>query len=113
MTSVKYIPAPPTSPGEVLRKHILGASITQDQLAKAMKVSRFSVSQIINGRRSITADMALRLAHVTSTSAGFWLNLQRQVDLYEANLKLASVLDQLQVLRQPKTERELFVDIED
>src|SRR5216683_2339660 len=108
MTSVRYIPAPPTTPGDVLRERILGASITQDQLAKAMKVSRLSVSQIINGRRSITAEMALRLGRVTSTSAEFWLNLQRQVDLNEANLRLASVLDQLEVLRQPKTNQELF-----
>jgi plasmid maintenance system antidote protein VapI len=56
--------------------------------------------------------MALRLGRVTSTSAEFWLNLQRQVDLYEANLRLASVLDQLEVLHQPKTNQELFTDVE-
>ena len=113
MTPVKYIPAPPVGPGEVLRKHILSANITQDHLAKAMMVSRFSISQIINGRRSITAEMALRLARVTSTTPSFWLNLQRQMDLYEANLRLAPVLDQLQILRQPKLDRELFVDVDD
>ncbi len=113
MTPVRYIPAPPVGPGEVLRKHILSASITQDHLAKAMMVSRFSISQIINGRRSITAEMALRLAHVTSTTPGFWLNLQRQMDLYEASLKLAPLLDQLQILRQPKVDQELFVDVDD
>ena len=104
----RYIPAPPISPGEVLRKRILGGKITQEQLADAMKVSRFSVNQIINGRRSVTAEMALRLARVTSTTPEYWLDLQRQVDVYQASLKLASELNELEVLRPPKTEAQLF-----
>jgi addiction module HigA family antidote len=110
MTPDKYIPAPPVSPGEVLRDYILKGEITQERLAKAMHVSRFSVNQIINGRRAITAEMALRLARVTSTTPGFWLNLQRDMDLYEAKLKLGSSLDRLKVLRPAKTERELFIE---
>ena len=106
----KLIPAPPISPGEVLRDNILKGELTQERLADAMGVSRFSVNQIINGRRSITAEMALRLARVTSTTPGFWLNLQRDIDLYRAELKLAAVLDRLQVLRRPKTDAELFSD---
>ena len=108
----KFIPAPPIGPGEFLRKRILGdkdTKITQEQLADAMDVSRFSVNQIINGHRSVTAEMALRLAHVTSTSPQFWLNLQRDVDLYDAQLKLASEINRLEVLRRPKSERELFL----
>jgi antitoxin HigA-1 len=110
--SQKFVPAPPIWPGEVLRKHLLaGPGITQEQLADAMGVSRFSVNQIINGRRTLTAEMALRLARVTSTTAGFWLNLQRDVDLYEAQLALAEKLDKLPVLRPPKSENELFRDV--
>ena len=105
----KYIPAPPVHPGEVLRKRFLDGKLTQEQLADAMRVSRFSVNQIINGHRSVTAEMALRLARVTSTSPGFWLNLQRAVDLYKAQMALASELNQLEVLRRPKTEAELFL----
>jgi antitoxin HigA-1 len=108
MKPEKYIPAPPTSPGEILRKHILGQNITQERLADAMKVSRFSINQIINGRRAVTPEMALRLARVTSTTPDFWLNLQRQLDLYHASLRLASELNDLDVLRPPKTEQELF-----
>jgi antitoxin HigA-1 len=110
MTPDKYIPAPPVSPGKALRENILKGEITQERLAKAMGVSRFSVNQIINGRRAITAEMALRLARVTSTSPGFWLNLQRDVDLYQAKLKLAPSLDRLEVLRPPKSESELFTE---
>jgi antitoxin HigA-1 len=110
MKPARLVPAPPIGPGDVLRDHILKSGITQDQLADAMRVSRFSVNQIVNGRRSITADMALRLAHVTSTTPGFWLNLQREVDLYRARLKMGDLLDRLTVLRQPKPERELFIE---
>lgn len=108
----KFILAPPIAPGEVLRDHFLSlGSLTQDQLAKALQVSRISVNQIINGRRAITAEMALRLATVTSTTPELWLNLQRSVDLYEARLKLSDDLPKLKVLRKEKTLSELIVDL--
>jgi antitoxin HigA-1 len=110
MTPVKYVPAPPIGPGDALRKYILDSSITQERLAHAMQVSRFSINQIVNGRRAITAEMALRLAHVTSTTPGLWLDLQRDVDLYQAQLKLGVRLNQLKILRPPKSEQELFSD---
>jgi addiction module HigA family antidote len=105
----KYIPAPPISPGDMLRKHILNAEITQERLAKALDLSRISVNQIINGRRAITAETAHRLARVLSTTPRYWLNLQADVDLYHAELELAGRLDKLQVLRKPKSKSELFV----
>jgi addiction module HigA family antidote len=110
MTTAKFVPAPPVTPGDVLRKRILGADITQDTLAKAMDVSRFSVSQIINGKRAITPEMALRLSHVTSTTPEYWLDLQRAVDLYAARRKLAAELKRLRVVRAPKIESELYKD---
>lgn len=111
MTSqTDMIPAPPTSPGEVLRDDFL-VNLTQDQLAKAMRVSRFSINQIVNGRRAITAEMALRLSKVTNTSHDFWLNLQRAVDIYEARMKLKDELATLQVLRQKKPQGEMVHDL--
>jgi addiction module HigA family antidote len=111
--SDRLIPAPPLSPGDALRSFILGddSKITQDELADAMQVSRLTVNQIINGRRSVTADMALRLARVTSTSPDVWLNLQMAVDLYKAKLKLADRLGKLVVLRAPKSKRQLFARV--
>ena len=97
--------AEPISPGEVLRKRI---GVTQEELASAMRVSRFTINQIVNGKRGITAEMALRLSRVTSTSVEFWLNLQRDVDLYYARRKLGSELEKLRVVRPPKTHQELF-----
>jgi addiction module HigA family antidote len=87
----------------VLRRYIVEKlGVTQSELADAMRVSRLSINQIINGRRSVTADMAFRLARVTSTTPDLWLNLQRDVDLFHAQRQLADVLDKLTVLRMPK-----------
>jgi antitoxin HigA-1 len=106
-----YIPAPPITPGDVLRDYILSEpGITQERLAKAMLVSRFSINQIVNGKRAVTADMALRLAHVTSTTPDLWLNLQRDIDLYTAERKLGQKIRSMKVLRSPKTEKELFIE---
>ena len=99
------------SPGDALRGYILSEpEITQERLAKAMLVSRFSINQIVNGKRAVTADMALRLAHVTSTTPDLWLNLQREVDLYVARRKLADKIRGMKVLRSPKPDKELFSD---
>jgi antitoxin HigA-1 len=76
-------PAKPVTPGNVLRTEVRNRlKLTQAQLAEALGVSRHSVSEIENDRRSITTDMAVRLSRVADTSPEFWLNLQRDVDLY-------------------------------
>jgi antitoxin HigA-1 len=109
MSGIKYVPAPPIGPGEVLRTRILNKNgLTQDKLAKAMDVSRFTLNQIINGHRSVTAETAMRLARVTSTTAKFWLNLQAELDLYELGLKLNKEIEQLEVLQPPKSKAEMF-----
>lgn len=98
----RSLTAPPPSPGDVLRGRLVAAAgITQDKLALAMNVSRFSVNQIVNGKRAVTAEMAMRLGRVTGTSAEFWLNLQRNVDLYDAENKLAKEIETLPVLLEP------------
>lgn len=106
------LPITPIGPGDILREKVLKRlGITQDQLADAMSVSRISVNQIINGRRSVTADMALRLSYVSGTTPHFWLDLQRDVDLFNAQAKLSRVLPRLKVLRKRKVERDLVLDM--
>jgi antitoxin HigA-1 len=86
----------PVEPGEILRDEFLKAhGVTQDDFANAIGMSRITVNQLINGRRSITAETALRLAKALKTSAEFWLNLQRAVDLYDAEKRLSSILDKV------------------
>jgi len=87
---------PPPHPGKELRKRLEGQlDIAQDKLADALDVSRFSVNQVLNGRRAITPDMALRLQAVLGTSPQLWLKLQAEYDLFEAQTKLADVLGRL------------------
>lgn len=90
----------PPTPGDVLRKRVLGdLKITQDKLAEALGVSRFTTNQVLNGRRAVTPEMAVRLAHVLGTSAEMWLNLQAKVDLVQARRKLSVELESLPRLR--------------
>jgi antitoxin HigA-1 len=73
---------PPVHPGEILREDLmmpLGLSI--NGLARDLRVPVTRMSEIVNGRRSITADTALRLARYFATTPEFWVNLQSAYDL--------------------------------
>ncbi|MGH7688224.1 MAG: HigA family addiction module antitoxin [Gemmatimonadaceae bacterium] len=87
---------PPASPGDVLREALSNNELTQDQLADAIGITRYSVNQVINGRRAITPVMALRLARATDTSPEFWLNLQRAVDLFAARRRYEADLSRIE-----------------
>lgn len=73
---------PPTHPGEVLQEEFLKPlSISQYRLAKDINVPARRINEIVQGKRSISADTALRLARYFGTSDRFWLNLQARYDL--------------------------------
>jgi addiction module HigA family antidote len=107
----KYEPAP-VSPGDVLRENIIAKGITQEDLAEALDVSRVTVNQIVNDRRAVTADMALRLARVLSTTPDFWLNLQQDVDIYRARRRAGDAISKLPVLRKPRQPSRRFIAAE-
>jgi len=72
----------PIHPGEILREEFLDPmGISQYRLAKDITVDPRRINAIIQGKRAITADTALRLARYFDTSERFWLNLQAQYDL--------------------------------
>ena len=76
---------PPTHPGEMLLEEFLKPmGMTQVQLAESIHASYPRVNEIINGKRGITPDTALRLSALLGTSAEFWLNGQRNWDLWHA-----------------------------
>ena len=76
---------PPTHPGELLRSEIMPAvRLTQERLAELLGVSRRTIHEIVTQKRSVTADMAHRLARFFNTTAEFWLGLQQDVDLWQA-----------------------------
>lgn len=83
----------PPHPGKILRTRLEKQfEIAQDKLAEALGVSRFSVNQVLNGRRAISPEMALRIEAVTGTSPEMWLQLQARYDLFEAQQKIGAAL---------------------
>jgi len=75
----------PIHPGEMLLEEFLKPlGISQHAFAHQIGVSYPRLNEIVHGKRGVTVDTALRLAQVLGTSAGFWLNLQQDWDLWHA-----------------------------
>lgn len=92
---MRSIPYP--HPGEILQEEFLTPfGMSQYRLAKSIDVKQTRIGEIIAGRRSVTADTALRLARFFGTSDGFWLNLQMAHDAAKARDALAEVLARIE-----------------
>ncbi len=77
----------PCHPGEILKHDILDAldeKITITEAARRLGVTRSNLSNLLNGKMSVSPKMAIRLSKATSTTAEFWVNLQAQYDLAQA-----------------------------
>ena len=84
----------PIHPGEVLLEEFLKPlGISQYQLAKDISVPARRINEIVQGKRSVSADTALRLARYFSLSDRFWLNLQARYDLEVEKDRLANRLE--------------------
>ena len=84
----------PIHPGEVLLEEFLQPmGISQYRLAKNISVAQRRISEITQGKRSITADTALRLGRYFGMEAQFWLNLQSRYDLLCAEAELDKRLE--------------------
>ena len=84
----------PIHPGEILMEEFLEPlGISQYRLAKDISVPPRRINEIVHGKRSITADTALRLARFFGTTERFWLNLQVRYDLEVQKDRLDDVLD--------------------
>ena len=76
----------PIHPGAVLFREFLDPmGMTQSELARRLGISFPRVNEIINGKRAVTPDTALRLARLFGTTAELWLGLQQAVDLWDVN----------------------------
>ena len=85
---------PPAHPGLVLREDFLKPlAMSQYALAKALGVPEIRISEIVNGKRAITPDTALRLARYFGTSAEFWLGMQSSYDLELARERVGPKID--------------------
>jgi addiction module HigA family antidote len=91
----------PVHPGVVLAEDFLkGLEISQYRLAKGIGVPPRRINEIVKGKRSITADTALRLGRFFSMEAQFWMNLQSHYDLEIAKDAIAGKLDrEVEVLK--------------
>ncbi|ABW68692.1 HigA family addiction module antitoxin [Desulfosudis oleivorans] len=82
---MKRIQRKPSHPGSILREDYLKPlSITVTDMASKLNVSRKTLSKILNEKGAVTPDMALRLSRAFNTTPELWLNLQKNVDLWEA-----------------------------
>jgi len=85
---------PPVHPGEVLLEDYLKPmGVSQHQLAMSMRVPPNRINGIVQGKRAITAETALRLSRAIGTSPDFWLNLQTAFDLRLAEERLDGILE--------------------
>lgn len=86
---------PPIHPREILLEELLEPmEVSQYRLAKDISVPPRRINEIVHGKRSVTADTALRLARCFGTTPRFWLNLQAQYDLDVESDRLGERLDQ-------------------
>ena len=90
---------PNIHPGEILNEEFLKPlNITAYRLSKDIGIPQTRTSQIIKGKRRITADTALRLSKYLGTSTKFWLGLQIDFDIEEELKKLGDTLNEIPVL---------------
>lgn len=84
---------PNVHPGEVLLEEFLKPlGISQNKLARDLRVPPRRINEIVLGKRSVTPDTALRLSRYFGSSARFWLGLQLDFDLEEANRNLSETI---------------------
>ncbi len=93
---------PVIHPGEHLAEELRELGMSAAELARKLDVPTNRVTGILNGRRAITGDTALRLAHFFGTSAEFWLNLQSLYELRVAEKKAGKSIRALPKLRHPE-----------
>ena len=91
------MPRPAIHPGEILAEELDEIAVTATELARQLRVPPNRITQIVQGKRAITGDTALRLGHWFGTSAQFWLNLQSAYDI-----RVAQATAGREIARLPK-----------
>jgi len=88
MRSLRNLNRMPTHPGAVLREDVLPElGWTQTELAARLMVSRQTVSDLLHERKSVTAEMAIRIARAVGGTPESWLRMQEALDLWAAEMK--------------------------
>jgi addiction module HigA family antidote len=99
--TMKIKKRPPIHPGEILKDEFEEIGMSANAVALALRIPANRLTEIINGKRSITADTAMRLGRFFGTSAQMWMNLQSRYELEVAEDRLAERIDrEVQPLRK-------------
>jgi len=85
----------PIHPGEILADELAELGVTATELSRQIAVPPNRITQIVQGKRAITGDTALRLGHWFQTSGQFWLNLQTAYDLDLAAVQVGEDIERL------------------
>lgn len=85
----------PIHPGEILADELEEVGVSAAELARLLEVPANRISQIVAGKRAVTADTALRLARYFGTSADLWMNLQKTYELDLARQRVGSVIERI------------------
>ena len=78
----------PVHPGRILKEELATRSLSANALSRALRVPSGRVTEILNGKRALSAETALRLGRYFGTDPQLWMNLQAQYDLAAAERKL-------------------------
>ena len=90
----------PTHPGEMLLEEFLKPmGMSQQQLAKQIRVPFQRVNELVNRRRGVTPATALRLSRLFGNTPDYWMNLQLRWDLYRAQKKEAEILKKIEPIQ--------------
>ena len=100
-------PIYPIHPGEILADELAELNKSPTELARELHVPANRISQLVAGKRAMTADTALRLERWLGVSAAFWMNLQKRYELDIAREKSDDILKMIEPLTQ--TSRKLKV----
>ena len=88
----------PAHAGEILKEEFLEPlGMTQSHLAKALHTSFRAINELVNEKRGITTEMALKLARYFGTTPQLWLNLQNQFDIYKVSMKKQKELEKIEI----------------
>ena len=83
----------PIHPGRILKRELAARELSANKLALALRVPSGRITSILNGKRAISPDTALRLARYFGNSAQFWMNLQTRYDLTVAEGELGKRIE--------------------
>ena len=95
----------PIHPGETLREDLEALGMSAAELARRIEVPVNRITEILNGRRAVTGDTALRLGRFFGTSGEFWLNLQKLYELRRAEQKSGAAVARLPSLESGNQSR--------